>query len=71
MSEHGGHDSGAAVWMETAFTKLLGCRYPLQQAAMVGVAVPELAGGGCAGGGPGDARRVRRRGGGRSDDAGP
>jgi len=30
--------------METAFTKLVGCRHPLQQAAMVGAAVPELAG---------------------------
>src|SRR5208282_2604242 len=30
--------------METAFTELVGCRHPLQQAAMVGVAVPELAG---------------------------
>jgi nitronate monooxygenase len=30
--------------METAFTELVGCRYPLQQAAMVGVSVPELAG---------------------------
>lgn len=31
--------------METAFTELVGCRHPLQQAAMGGVAVPELAGG--------------------------
>ena len=30
--------------METAFTDLVGCRHPLQQAAMGGVAVPELAG---------------------------
>ena len=30
--------------METAFTELVGCRHPLQQAAMGGVAVPELAG---------------------------
>ena len=30
--------------METAFTDLVGCRHPLQQAAMVGVSVPELAG---------------------------
>ena len=30
--------------METAFTELVGCRYPLQQAAMAGVAMPELAG---------------------------
>ncbi len=30
--------------METAFTQLVGCRHPLQQAAMGGVAVPELAG---------------------------
>jgi nitronate monooxygenase len=30
--------------METAFTELVGCRYPLQQAAMGGVAMPELAG---------------------------
>jgi nitronate monooxygenase len=30
--------------METAFTELVGCRHPLQQAAMVGVSVPELAG---------------------------
>jgi nitronate monooxygenase len=30
--------------METAFTQLVGCRHPLQQAAMVGVSVPELAG---------------------------
>jgi NAD(P)H-dependent flavin oxidoreductase YrpB (nitropropane dioxygenase family) len=30
--------------METAFTRLVGCRHPLQQAAMGGVAVPELAG---------------------------
>jgi nitronate monooxygenase len=30
--------------METEFTELLGCRFPLQQAAMGGVAVPELAG---------------------------
>jgi nitronate monooxygenase len=30
--------------METAFTELVGCHHPLQQAAMVGVAVPELAG---------------------------
>jgi nitronate monooxygenase len=30
--------------METAFTELVGCRHPLQQAAMVGAAVPELVG---------------------------
>jgi NAD(P)H-dependent flavin oxidoreductase YrpB (nitropropane dioxygenase family) len=30
--------------METAFTELVGCRHPVQQAAMVGIAVPELAG---------------------------
>jgi nitronate monooxygenase len=30
--------------MQTAFTELVGCRHPLQQAAMGGVAVPELAG---------------------------
>ena len=30
--------------METAFTELVGCRHPLQQAAMGGVSVPELAG---------------------------
>src|SRR6266851_4148091 len=30
--------------METAFTQLVGCRHPLQQAAIGGVAVPELAG---------------------------
>jgi NAD(P)H-dependent flavin oxidoreductase YrpB (nitropropane dioxygenase family) len=30
--------------METAFTRLVGCRHPLQQAAMGGVSVPELAG---------------------------
>ena len=30
--------------METAFTELVGCRHPLQLAAMVGVSVPELAG---------------------------
>jgi nitronate monooxygenase len=30
--------------METGFTELVGCRHPLQQAAMVGVSVPELAG---------------------------
>jgi nitronate monooxygenase len=30
--------------VETAFTRLVGCAYPLQQAAMGGVAVPELAG---------------------------
>jgi len=30
--------------METAFTQLVGCRHPLQLAAMVGVSVPELAG---------------------------
>jgi NAD(P)H-dependent flavin oxidoreductase YrpB (nitropropane dioxygenase family) len=29
--------------METAFTELVGCRHPLQQAAMAGVAVPDLA----------------------------
>jgi nitronate monooxygenase len=32
------------VGMETAFTRLVGCRHPLQQAAMGGVASPELAG---------------------------
>jgi nitronate monooxygenase len=30
--------------VETAFTRLVGCTHPLQQAAMGGVAVPELAG---------------------------
>ena len=30
--------------METSFTRLVGCRHPLQQAAMGGVAGPELAG---------------------------
>lgn len=30
--------------METAFTDLVGCRHPLQQAAVGGVSVPELAG---------------------------
>ena len=30
--------------METDFTELVGCRHPLQQAAMGGVSVPELAG---------------------------
>jgi nitronate monooxygenase len=30
--------------MQTAFTELVGCAHPLQQAAMGGVAVPELAG---------------------------
>src|SRR5208282_783436 len=44
MSGHGGHGRGARTGMETAFTELVGCRYPLQQAAMVGVSVPELAG---------------------------
>jgi nitronate monooxygenase len=30
--------------VDTAFTRLVGCRHPLQQAAMGGVATPELAG---------------------------
>jgi nitronate monooxygenase len=30
--------------MQTTFTQLVGCRHPVQQAAMGGVAVPELAG---------------------------
>jgi NAD(P)H-dependent flavin oxidoreductase YrpB (nitropropane dioxygenase family) len=30
--------------MQTGFTRLVGCRHPLQQAAMGGVATPELAG---------------------------
>jgi NAD(P)H-dependent flavin oxidoreductase YrpB (nitropropane dioxygenase family) len=30
--------------VETSFTRLVGCRHPLQQAAMGGVALPELAG---------------------------
>jgi hypothetical protein len=32
------------ISIENAFTQLVGCRHPLQQAAMGGVAVPELAG---------------------------
>ena len=35
---------GHCACVETAFTRLVGCSLPLQQAAMGGVAVPELAG---------------------------
>jgi nitronate monooxygenase len=41
-AEHDGVIRRAA--MQTAFTELVGCRYPLQQAAMGGVGVPALAG---------------------------
>ena len=35
---------GGGVAVETSFTQLVGCRHPVQQAAMGGVARPELAG---------------------------